>query len=118
MIDAKNTHLEVEQKYSNTFNESIKIIEAELAELKKEELQNKIFHENDDDGVDIDDGSESLAKTCIGITETQLKKINIKDLNKLLKKNGIKKGSYELSQIRERRRTLRNRGYARNAREK
>ena len=113
MIEAKNTHLKTEEEYAKTFDDSIKIVEQELAELHKEELQEIHFDANG-----INEDGDSLVKTCIGITEIQLVNIDIKDLNKLFKKKGFKKNSNESKIIRERRRTLRNRGYARTARVK
>ena len=115
VIEAKNTHLKTEEDYAKTFDESIKIVEQELAELHKEEQEE--FHFDVNSGV-IDNGDSSLVKTCIGITEIQLVTIDIKDLNELIKKNGIKRNSKESKTIRDRRRTLRNRGYARTSREK
>ena len=35
VIEAKNTHLKTEEDYAKTFDESIKIVEQELAELHK-----------------------------------------------------------------------------------
>ena len=113
VIEAKNTHLKTEEEYAKTFDDSIKIVEQELAELHKEELQEIHFDANG-----INEDGDSLVKTCIGITEIQLVNIDIKDLNKLFKKKGFKKNSNESKIIRERRRTLRNRGYARTARVK
>ena len=113
VIEAKNTHLKTEEEYAKTFDDSIKVLEQEFAELQKEENEDRRFYE---DRI-IEDG-DSLVKTCIGITEIQLVNIDIKDLNKLFKKKGFKKNSHESRTIRDRRRTLRNRGYARTAREK
>lgn len=52
--------------------------------------------------------------SSLGITEERLQKFSVKELNRFLKSNGLTKQQQQL--VKNRRRTLKNRGYAQNCR--
>lgn len=70
--------------------------------------------DDDDDCSMAGNGSEDVFG--VGMTDEELSTLNIKDLNRKLKERGLNKGVIE--KIKQRRRTLKNRKYATDCREK